>query len=77
MKPLARGFGLLAVGLALATPAYADYAVIRFGDGYCQIWSDASATPWGTDWTKIAIAADWAAARAALDTAIANQACSD
>ena len=74
-----------AVGLAVATlafaaaftaPARADFSVIRFENGYCQIWWDSGATPWGVGWTKIAIGLpDIAAARIALDSAIAQRAC--
>lgn len=69
------GLGVAAVSFASVTPAMADYTVIRFADGYCQIWSDSTATPWGTGWTKIAITPDWWSARAALDTAIADRSC--
>src|SRR5271170_1658016 len=58
MKHFAFVIGALAVGLAVATPARADYAVVRWSDGYCHIWWDASATPWGNGWTKLAIAPD-------------------
>ena len=74
MKRLAFVFGTIILG-AGATPARADFTVIRFGDGYCQIWSDSTATPWGVGWTKIAITPDWISARAVLDTAIANRTC--
>jgi hypothetical protein len=75
MKQLALMIGLFT--LAVAGPARADdYAVVQFGDGYCQIWWDSAATPWGAGWTKIAVGLpDHAAARAALDTAIAQRVC--
>jgi hypothetical protein len=75
MKHFAFVIGALAVGLAAATPARADYAVVRWSDGYCHIWWGASATPWGDGWTKIAIAPDWSTATAALDAAIHNNTC--
>jgi hypothetical protein len=75
MKRFACAVGLLALGLAAATPARADYAVIRFESGYCQIWWDAGAVPWGTNWTKVAITPDWASANAALYAAIAARTC--
>jgi hypothetical protein len=75
MKRLALGIGILALGFAASSPARADYAVVKFADGYCQIWWDASGTPWGAGWTKIAIAPDWFTAQAVLDTAIANRTC--
>jgi hypothetical protein len=75
MKSLVFGIGILALGFAAATPARADFAVVKFADGYCQIWWDASATPWGDSWTKIAIAPDWQSAETARQAAIANQTC--
>lgn len=75
MKSLVFGIGIFAVGFVAATPACADYAVVRFADGYCRIWRDSAATPWGAGWTKIAIAPDWLLAHAALDTALANHIC--
>ena len=42
MKRFAFAVGLLALGFAAATPARADYAVVRFETGYCQIWWDAA-----------------------------------
>ena len=44
MKRSVFAIGLLALGIAAATPARADYAVVRFDTGYCQIWWDGSAT---------------------------------
>ncbi len=75
MKRFAFAVGLLALGVAAATPARADYAVVRFETGYCQIWWDGSATPWGVNWTKAAITPDWASAYSALYAAIATRAC--
>jgi hypothetical protein len=69
MRHLAFGIALLAVGTAAATPARADFTVIRFSSGYCQIWGDSTATPWGAGWTKIAIAPDWPTATAAFQAA--------
>ena len=76
MKHSALVLGVLAIGLAAATPARADFAVVQFGDGFCQIWSDTTATPWGTGWTKLAVSLpDWDVAHAALDNAIVQGAC--
>jgi hypothetical protein len=75
MTRFAFAIGLLALGLAAATPARADYAVVRFETGYCQIWWDGSATPWGVNWTKIAMTPDWASAYSALYAAIAARTC--
>lgn len=76
MKRLAFAAGLLVFALAAATPARADYAVVQFADGGCQVWWDSAATPWGSGWRKIAIALPtWAAADAALDSARAQDVC--
>jgi hypothetical protein len=37
MKHFAFVISALAVGLAAATPARADYAVVRWADGYCHL----------------------------------------
>ena len=48
MKGLVFGIGILALGLAAATPASADYAVIKFKDnGASRAWYDHTAKPWG------------------------------
>jgi hypothetical protein len=75
MKSLVFGVGILVFGFVAATPARADFTVVRFADGYCQIWWGASATPWGDNWTKIAFAPDWDSAWSALQTAINNRTC--
>ena len=75
MKRFAFAIGLLALGFAAATPARADYAVVRFDSGYCRIWWDGSATPWGVNWTKVAMTPDWASANSALYAAIAARTC--
>ena len=75
MKRFAFAIGLLALGVAAAAPARADYAVVQFETGYCQIWRDGSATPWGVNWTKVAITPDWASAYSALYAAIAARTC--
>jgi hypothetical protein len=69
MKRVAFAIGVIALGFAAATPARADYAVVQWSDGYCRIWWDASATPWGSGWTKIAIAPDWPTAVVAKEAA--------
>jgi hypothetical protein len=68
--------GLLVTGLAVSTAAGADYALVQFGDGYCRIWWDSAGTPWGNDWTKVALGLpDHEAADAALSSAIAQGVC--
>jgi hypothetical protein len=54
MKRLAFAVAVLAIGLAVS-PARADYALVRFEDGWCRVWWDSAGTPWGVGWTKIAI----------------------
>jgi hypothetical protein len=75
MKHLGFAVGILALGVAAATPARADYAVVRWESGFCQVWWDSGATPWGAGWTKIAIAPNWQEAWAARDTAVMNGTC--
>jgi hypothetical protein len=45
MKRLVFAIGLLVLGLGAATPASADYAVIKFNSGYCRIWTDTAGGP--------------------------------
>jgi hypothetical protein len=52
MKCLAFAIGLLALGFVASTPARADFAVIQFGGGHCEIWWDSSDKPWGDTWKK-------------------------
>ena len=81
IKRLALATGALATGaLALAfiaaTPARADFAVVKFDSGYCQVWWDSAATPWGAGWSKIALGLpDADVARAVLYNAIAQNIC--
>jgi hypothetical protein len=57
MRGLIFAMGALALGCAAATPASADYAVVKFKDnGYCRAWYDHTAKPWGTAqvlWVKV------------------------
>lgn len=75
MKRLAFAVGVLALGFAASTPARADYAVVKFELGFCRIWWDSGATPWGTGWTKIASAPDFSSAWAAQDAAVKSGTC--
>ena len=75
MKRLAFVVAMLAIAFA-SFPARADYAVVRFEDGWCRIWWDSAGTPWGVGWTKIAFGMpDWLTASAALSDARAQGAC--
>jgi hypothetical protein len=38
-----------------ATPAQADYDVVRWGDGTCQVWNNGGGAPWGSEWRRVAI----------------------
>jgi hypothetical protein len=70
MKRLVFSIAILALGAVAATPARADFAVIRFSEGYCQVWWDRSAPPWSANWTIIATKRDWWSAVVAMDWAI-------
>jgi hypothetical protein len=76
MKRLAFALGLLALGSVAAAPARADFAVVKFETGYCQIWWDSAANPWGPGWTKIAAGLpDYTTAWAVLANAVAQRVC--
>jgi hypothetical protein len=78
MKRLAFATSLCAFALMTGAPARADYAVVQFADGWCQVWWDSAADPWGTTWRKLVIGLPtWSAAHAALDDARAQAACRD
>jgi hypothetical protein len=75
MKQLIYLIMLLAFALAIS-PARADFALVRFDDGWCRIWWDSAGTPWGVGWTKIAVGMpDWFTASAALSDARSQGAC--
>jgi hypothetical protein len=68
--------GAMALAFIAATPARADFAVVKFDSGYCQVWWDSTATPWGAGWSKIALGLpDADAARAVLYSAISQNVC--
>jgi hypothetical protein len=46
MKRLAFALAVLTIVFAVS-PARADYALVRFEDGWCRIWWDSAGTPWG------------------------------
>lgn len=77
MKQLAFAISLLALGFAASSPARADYAVVQFEGGHCQIWWDSGANPWGAGWRKIVVGLPtWSAASAALDAERDQAGCS-
>jgi hypothetical protein len=45
MKGLAFAMGLLVLGVGAATPASADFAVVKFGSGYCRVWAGTPGGP--------------------------------
>jgi hypothetical protein len=67
----------MVLGLLAATPAKADFSVIRWTSGWCQIWDNAvPTTPWPTDYTVVATKLpNWNAAWAAFHGAIASRKC--
>ncbi|MGC1357897.1 MAG: hypothetical protein WA851_19285 [Xanthobacteraceae bacterium] len=76
MKYLALAIGFLTVALSASTPARADYAVIQFRDGRCEIWQDSGSDPAGAGWTKLAFGfPDYIAAQDARDAAFAQGVC--
>lgn len=76
MKRFAFAVAALALGVVGSTPARADFTIVQFQDGWCKIWRDSAATPWGAGWTKILVGLpDWLAASAALDSARAQGIC--
>jgi hypothetical protein len=76
MKQLTVAIGFLTIALAASTSARADYAVIQFGDGRCEIWQDSGSDPAGAGWTKLAFGfPDYLAAQDARDSAFAQGVC--
>jgi hypothetical protein len=75
MKRLAFAAGILTLAFAAATPARADFSVVKFELGYCRIWWNSGAAPWGTGWTKIASAPDFQGAWAAQTAAVKKGVC--
>ena len=76
MKQIAFAIAMSAFGIAASNPARADYTVIQFSAGHCEVWHDSSTDPWGAGWRKIAIGLpSWSAAMAALDAARAQDVC--
>jgi len=45
MKRLVLAFGLVALAFSAATPARADFAVAKFDNGYCRVWTDTTPGP--------------------------------
>jgi hypothetical protein len=75
MKRFAFAVGVLTLAFAAATPARADWAVMKFELGFCRIWWDTGMKPWGTGWSKVATASTWDAAWAAQTAAVGKGKC--
>ena len=45
MKRFVLAVGVLAMAYGMSSPARADYAVVKFGSGYCRVWTDVAAGP--------------------------------
>jgi hypothetical protein len=75
MKRLAFVVSVLALGFAAATPARADFAVVKFEWGYCRIWWGTSATPWGSSYKILATAPDFMGAWEAQAEAVKKGEC--
>ena len=76
MQPRLLAVAVLTLGLLASTVARADFAVVRYVDGRCQIWWDSASDPWGAGWSKVAMGLpDRAAALAVLDNAVAQSIC--
>ena len=50
MQKLSMGFAALALLVAAAAPASADFAVVKFGDNSCRAWADHKAVPAAPGW---------------------------
>jgi len=76
MKQIAFAVALTALGVAASSPARADYTVIQFASGHCEVWHDSSDDPAGAGWRKLAIGLPtWSAAMSMLDAARAQNVC--
>lgn len=76
MKQIAFAVALSALGVAASGSARADYTVIQFSSGHCEVWHDSSDNPAGAGWRKLAIGLpSWSAATMALDAARAQDVC--
>lgn len=45
MKRLALALGLMTIGFGAAAPAHADFAVAKFDNGSCRVWTETAAKP--------------------------------
>jgi hypothetical protein len=82
MMRLTFALGLLVIGFTATTPARADFAVIKFGSGYCRVWTDTAFGPQDGQylpfWSPIGWIyrfPTWEAANIALQHAVAHHRC--
>jgi hypothetical protein len=76
MRQIAFAIALSAFGIAASNPARADYTVIQFSSGHCEVWHDSSDNPWGVGWRRLAFGLPtWSAAMATLDAARVQDLC--
>jgi hypothetical protein len=76
LTSLALAVPTLALAFAVTAPAQADYALIQFASGECEVWSDSADNPWGAGWRKLAIGLpNWDAGQAAYHAARADGVC--
>ena len=68
----------IAFGVIASAPAKADFSVIRWNSGWCQIWDHAipPGKPWTDDWKAVSGGhATIGEALAALDDAVKTKKC--
>ena len=75
MRSCVLSIGILLSMLVAQTPARADFSLIRFADGHCEIWWGAYAAPMSAGWIKLGITPDWWSAQIMRDEAILHGAC--
>ena len=76
MKQIAFAIAVSAFGLAASSPARADYTLIQFASGHCEVWHDSSDNPAGAGWRKLVYGLpSWSAAMDTLDAARAHNVC--
>jgi hypothetical protein len=76
MKRVLFAICAMALGLAAATPASADFAVIKFKDtGACRAWYDHTAKPWGNTQVLWASTPSWDAAQSKSSYAMSHGWC--
>jgi hypothetical protein len=76
MKRIAFAIGVLALGFAAATPARADFAIVKFKDtGACRAWYNTAVKPWGNTQVLWVSEPNWDAAQSKRAYAVAHRWC--